>query len=65
MFFFGVYMMMIVGIARAADVPNKDMIGHLLEAFSLASLIGVVFGIMNIMFPLMITLIQVVRAARA
>jgi hypothetical protein len=65
MFFFGVYMILIVGIARAADVPSRDMVGHLLEAFSIASLIGVIFGIINIMFPLMITLVQVIRAARA
>jgi hypothetical protein len=63
-FFFGVYMVMILGMAYMAEVPNKDILGLLLESFSIASLLGVMLGIINIMFPLIITIVQVVRAIR-
>ena len=63
-FFFGVYMILIVGMAVKAKVPKPDLLGLTLEAFSLASLLAVMLGIINIMFPLIITVVQVIRAIR-
>jgi hypothetical protein len=64
MFVFGVYMILVTGMARIGRVPSSDLTGHLLEAFSLAALLCVIFGILNVMFPLIITVVQVIRAVR-
>jgi hypothetical protein len=63
-FVFGVYMIFIVGMAVSVRVPGRDMTGHLLEAFSLAALLCVIMGILNVMVPLLVTVLQVVRAIR-
>jgi hypothetical protein len=57
-------MVLIAGMAYAVKVPGRDMLGLIMEAFSLASLLAVMLGILNVMFPLIITIVQVVRAIR-
>ena len=64
LFVFGVYMILIGGMAKFAKVPNRDMTGHMLEAFSLAAMLCVLMGILNILVPLLVTVIQVIRALR-
>jgi hypothetical protein len=64
LFTMGVYMVLVVGIARIGKVPSRDMVGHILEAFALGSLVAVMFGIINVMFPVLITVFQVIRAVR-
>jgi hypothetical protein len=64
LFVFGIYMIITTGVARIAKVPFRDYTGHLLEGFSIAALLCVVLGILNIMPALIITVIQVLRAVR-
>lgn len=63
-FFFGVYLSLMVVTARKAEVPEKDYTGHFLEALSIASLLAVIMGMLNIMVPLVMTIVQIVRAIR-
>lgn len=64
LFVFGVYMVLIVGTAVKIKVPSRDMTGHVIEAFALAGFLCVIFGILNITVPLLITLVQVLRVIR-
>lgn len=60
----GIYMVLITGMAKFAQVPSRDVFGHLLEAFTVGGLVCVIMGILNVMIPLIITVVQVVRALR-
>lgn len=63
-FVFGIYMVVIMGAARAVGVPRRDYTGHLLEAFSLASLVCVLLGILDILPAMLVTVFQIIRAIR-
>ena len=65
MFFMLTYVSLIVVVARVSQVPERDYTGHFLEALSLSTLIAVMMGMISIMFPLIITAVQVIRALRA
>lgn len=64
MFVFGIYLVLIVGMARIIKVPSQDYTGHLLEGFSIAAIVMIIFGILNILPALLITVFQVLRAIR-
>lgn len=64
LFVFGLYMTLVLAVVKFSRVPNQDVTGHLLEAFALASLLCVIFGILNVMVPLLVSVFQVVRAIR-
>lgn len=65
MFFFGTYLILILGIAKKGNIPDVDIKGFALEAFTIASLLAVIMGMMSVMIPLLVTIVQVIRMIRA
>lgn len=63
-FFLSVYLVLNIGITWRGQISTEDMEGVIFESLALGSMIAVIMGMVNIMIPLLLTVIQVVRTIR-
>lgn len=65
LFFVSTYFIIICGIAAKAGVGQEDLKTLALEALTIGGMLAVIVGLLNVMIPLMLVVIQVVRTIRA